>query len=264
MNAKIFYFSGTGNSLFISKEISRMIDDCVLVPIARTMNEKKVVINEETIGIIYPVYCQTIPGNVKKFVRKLEFKSNPYIFGVATNNGAPGRANEDLDRMLRKKGGRLDSGYTITMPGNSIIIADYTNPPDERNRRLAESKIRVKEVANSILNGTTGHIESDRSIKWLIKGKITSLAMHLYDVPGCFHTNSNCTGCGICAKICPQKNIRIDKTVKWGGECIGCLACFHWCPNRAVELDDYTKDKLRYHHPEIGISEMMTDPHDIL
>ena len=256
MKAKIFYFSGTGNSLFISKEISKTLNDCPIISIPKIKNEKEIIINEDIIGIIYPVYCQTIPENIKKFIEKLDFESNPYIFSIATNNGAPGRANDDLDRALKKIGQHLDLGYSIVMPGNSIIIADYTNSQEEREMRLERSKKSLIKISNSIQKKTTDYIESDKSIRWLIQGKITSLVMRIYNVPGRFWTNSKCTKCGICIKLCPEKNIRIDAVIKWGKSCISCLACFHWCPNKAVELDKYSKDRLRYHHPEIDIKEM--------
>jgi Pyruvate/2-oxoacid:ferredoxin oxidoreductase delta subunit len=158
--------------------------------------------------------------------------------------------------MLKLKGVKLNSGFTLTMPGNSIIINDYTNPEDEIKKRLETSKDALEEISRSIKNKITDHIESDRSLKWFLNGRMTSIAKMIYKVPKHFWTNSKCSKCGICMKLCPEKNILVDDDVKWGNNCLNCLACFHWCPNKAVELDKYSKDRKRYHHPEIDVKEM--------
>ena len=52
----------------------------------------------------------------------------------------------------------------------------------------------------------------------------------------------NCTGCGMCSDVCPDKAIRMTRTMAYPepvpGKCVGCLTCIDECPFDAIEVSE--------------------------
>ena len=87
MNTEIYYFSGTGNSLSVAKELQKRLTDSNLIPIIKLLNESKIQANGNIIGVVFPVHALTVPVAVRMFLRKLDLSSAEYIFIVATRMG---------------------------------------------------------------------------------------------------------------------------------------------------------------------------------
>ena len=78
---KIFYFTSTGNSLYVGKKIKEKIDiDLVSIP---KIKDEKVVVNEDMIGIIFPLHCFSIPEIVENFIKRLDIKKEIHIFSLS-------------------------------------------------------------------------------------------------------------------------------------------------------------------------------------
>jgi len=54
-----------------------------------------------------------------------------------------------------------------------------------------------------------------------------------------FFASDQCTGCGLCARSCPKKAIKMIGRKKprpyWKFTCESCMRCMGYCPNRAIE-----------------------------
>jgi flavodoxin len=80
---KLYYFSGTGNSLAVAKKLAQALGDTEIFSIAEVIN-KKFDFAAERIGIIFPVYIWGLPLIVSRFAEKIQLPANVYLFGVAT------------------------------------------------------------------------------------------------------------------------------------------------------------------------------------
>lgn len=77
----IFYFSATGNSLYVSRQLAG--DNGVLLSIPQEIHNENPVYEAEEIGIVCPVYCFLPPAIVQDFIARSTFKAD-YFFTIGT------------------------------------------------------------------------------------------------------------------------------------------------------------------------------------
>ena len=149
MSTEVYYFSGTGNSFHVAKELKKRIPGTNLIPIASLLNKEVIKTNGETIGIVFPIHLAMAPAPVMEFLKKLDLKSSEYIFAIATRAGSQHRAFIDLDKILKKKGKRLDSFFTLNMASNDPKFEDWHQATEEE---IADLESVVQNNLDSIKN----------------------------------------------------------------------------------------------------------------
>jgi flavodoxin len=125
----IYYFSGTGNSYAVARDISETLDG-EMIPIAKLEASDDIRVSENILGLVFPDYHSSLPNIVRRFVNKLEDIQETYVFGVCTYGGAgPGLTMMCLKEANESREGELAAGFAVRMPYNYIIPSfNFGNP----------------------------------------------------------------------------------------------------------------------------------------
>lgn len=259
----IFYFSGTGNSLQIAKEIASFNQTSIfsITSAIRSFvsNYEYELEDDEVIGFVYPVYAWAPPKQVMDFIDKLKFKNynNNYIFTVATCGENIGNTIEVIKKALSKKNLTLSSGFSVIMPNNYIILGNVDSKEVETTK-LNEAEKTLCTINNTIAHRTCGLFEINKGPLPIV---MTSIINPIFNKNAAntkrFFANDNCNRCGLCEKVCNSSTITLKEKPIWGDDCTQCLACIHLCPTKAIQYGKGTEKKGRYLHPKITVSEMI-------
>lgn len=256
MGIKIFYFSATGNSLQIARNLAEELEDCVIQAMAAYIPDKPVGGLGECIGFIFPVYFNGLPRLVKGFVEKLDIPADTYCFAIANSGGTRSNSLGMIDDILIPKGVRLSFADEIIMPGNYII--SHNIPHSAKVEMLtADASIRTKRIAKAIFNRELQPVEQKAKL-WSKAINHTFLYKNIHKLDDKFAATDKCTGCGLCVKVCPVNNIKIENQRPcWQHACEQCLACIHWCPREAIEYGRNTIGRTRYHNPNVKVEDII-------
>jgi ferredoxin/flavodoxin len=253
----LFLFSGTGNSLNVAIRIQENIENCEILSVPKVFEEKKFNYEVSKIGFVFPVYFTDAPNIVKEFLKNIKISGNPYIFAIATCGGEVGKTFRTVNKLLDKQNRKLHSEFSLVLPSNFIILTDKTNTPEEIDRILKDSEVRINEIIEKITNS---EIEKFIPTKVSFSNKFTNrmgklFLFRIFSDRGFKVDDEKCIRCGTCVSVCPMNNIKIvNDKVTWNHNCEICLACIHWCPQNAIQHFK-TQGIPRYHHPDITLKQ---------
>lgn len=256
MKTKIYWFSGTGNSLAVAKKLAKHLPYTELIPIAEAVHRPPEA--AEQIGIVCPVYAFGPPALVERFVRKLKAAPGTVVFAVFTCAATAGGSALFLRRMLNKRGLDLSAFWIVKMPENYPPLGGPPRP-ESRQKTLTAAEQKIGQILAQLQEG--GVRKSDRAgLFWRIASHVIYPAFRwqeMHKADRFFRADSKCNGCGICADVCPVKNIELSEgRPKWNGRCEQCFACFHWCPQQAVQYGCSSRLR-RYHHPAVSLNDLL-------
>jgi flavodoxin len=142
----IFYFSGTGNSLVVARDVARGTK-ARLTPIASVINRGQITVEAGAFGIVFPVYYETyggVPLIIYRFVSKLKGIGSKYIFAICTYGSGSIVTLRRLGKAIRSVGGRLAAGFTVSMPEN--VASSRYNYPELQRRMFSTWKQTSMEI----------------------------------------------------------------------------------------------------------------------
>ena len=83
MKTVIYYFSATGNSLVVAKDLAKGLDNVELIPISKVLKMPDATAFDR-VGLVYPVYMFGLPLIVADFLKTIKINPGTYIFSVIT------------------------------------------------------------------------------------------------------------------------------------------------------------------------------------
>ena len=245
----VLYFSATGNTEFLAKELAARLNDQCVNLLSRIKSQNYEPLHSDKPFIICaPVYVCEMPRFLSKYLKKQTFSGSKEVYCIFNSGGYCGISGVLAKSLFKKKHMTYRGHAEFTMPRNYVVSDAYPMlEKAEVEERLLKAYRQLDQVSEDILAGkklTARHIYFFESLitvpfnpVWC-KYKLTAKD---------FYVKDSCIGCKKCEKLCPLNNITIvDKKPVWSNQCTHCMACISNCPVKAIEYGNITQNKEPY------------------
>lgn len=244
----IFYFTGTGNSLYVAKKIGGN-----LISISQANRQKNQLYQDDTIGFVCPTYAVGIPRIVEEFVRSNRFQAD-YSFAVMTCGGMLGSSLMHFEKLTKPQ------GLTLNYTNQVVMIDNYGLQRMDKQRKAflpQKENAAIEKIAEDIQQRRQYLRRSHLMMVGFTKLMNATSGLCYDDADKHFSIQADrCIQCGLCQKICPAGNITLDPTPVFSHKCEGCYACIHSCPQKALSPNRHPVTT-QYRHPGINLAELL-------
>ena len=245
----ILYFSATGNTEFIAKELAKRLDDeCINLLDRVKTNDHTPLHSERPYIICAPVYVCEMPLFMSKYLKKQTFTGSKDVYFIFTSGGYTGISGVLAKSIFQKKGMNYHGHAEFKMPRNYVANDHYPmQPKEEVETRIKDAYYQLGSVVSAIRSG--GKLTARHVYLWevLVTVPFTPVWCKYKLTAKDFYIKDSCIGCGKCAKLCPLNNIKlVDKKPVWSDQCTHCMACIGNCPVGAIEYGTITQNKEPY------------------
>jgi len=242
MNCLLLYYTGTFNTRFLTGKLKARLESLGWVVTSYEIdplnNERLDLSQYDIVGLGYPIYGYCAPYAFLRFIRAQKFPRGMRIF-IYKNSGETEHANDASSkyvvRKLRRDGARTENEYHFIMPYNIHFRFDDRLVKEMLTMDSRLMDILVHEISNRIPNKQRYKlwprlVSAVVSRPQYIGGNVNSF---LYRVD-----KEKCTGCDLCIKRCPTRNIYRDDSgeIHFHHRCLMCMRCSLYCPKDAIHI----------------------------
>ena len=254
----VFYFTATGNSLFIAKQFS---DEPLSIP--QELKKGKQTYEADEIGFVFPDYTASAPMIVREFLQKNSFKAT-YMFTIVTYGAHHVEVCAWWDRFAKEHGVTFQYIRPILMVDNFLPTFDM-NEQMKMDKHVDESlAVLLEEVGarkQFIEPSDLGFFANNpEMLEQRRNSRFSNTADQLFELRA-----DRCVECMTCERVCPHKNFSLTgEGVRFGGRCEFCLACVHNCPQKALTLKSGNPGRpgernpeARYRNPNVSLMDII-------
>lgn len=203
------------------------------------------------------IYYFTGTGNS---LRAAQVKVNPeaYFFAVSLPALINGVCQDTLAKLLQKKHCKLSYGEKVYSVAN--YVAMYPPFPDPV-RRVPKTEEKLAQIAQEVgRKQIRQYPQANEVTKWLSARIEQKFIRNCPSNDTYFSVWNDCISCGLCAKVCPCHNIRMENgRPVFLHQCSQCMACISFCPQQAINFPKFTRKRKKYHNPHITAENVSSD-----
>ncbi len=259
----VFYFTATGNSLYIARQLASEGNEPLSIP--QLLKNRQLEFEADEIGIVYPIYGHMPPNMVKEFLQTAKLKAN-YLFCVPTFGARKCSAVEIWDNLAKTCGYKFDYICTLMMVDNWLHAFDM-NEQMKMDKHIPEQLTKIQEdiAAHRQWHEPTTQEERDMHAGFMQFSGLNERDAFLMSASERFLIEGNCIECGICIQVCPRGNYKLtSRGITANGQCDYCLACIHACPQKAIQfrpsenplLGPERNPKARYRNEHVSLMDI--------
>lgn len=238
MIGNIIYFSGTGNTEYVSElfkeEFRKNKIDTKLTDIVK---RRFISDHYDFLVLGAPVYADFYPRYFINWVKdKIPPGRGRRVIIFTTIGAKSSSALNELVGIMTLKEYKVDIAVEIEMPNNYYLSNIFGRPTQEdieikknkalkRVREIVDIYIKDEKLVDkaaytrAIIAKPVHNIFTEYSNKWAKKNLKADMKI--------------CTKCKKCENDCPTGNISVNEEVEFREECIYCLKCVNTCPVNA-------------------------------
>ena len=261
----VLYFSATGNTEFIARQLAKRLDDtCVNLLQRIKTQDHSPLHSEKPFVICAPVYVCEMPRFMSKYLKKQVFSGSKNVYFIFTSGGYCGISGVLAKALFKKKKMTYHGHAEFTMPRNYVVNDSYPMlGREEIEARISASCQQLDGVAQTIRSGGTLQARQAHLFESIITVPFNPVWCKFMLRAKDFYTTDHCIGCGKCAALCPLNNIKLaGKKPVWGNQCTHCMACIGNCPTRAIEYGTITQSKEPYRFDKYRYAAEQLTSHD--
>ena len=235
----LVYYTGTYNTRFLTDRIKERFEkmNYAVDRVEITSSTPAVRVEDyDYVGFGYPIYGFNAPRPFWQYFKKLRIPRGQKFFiykdsgeTLAVNNAS----SRKLLRRMNRVGATFCGEYHFVMPYNIHFAFD-----EKFIRQIVQEDKKLLDILfYNLSHGVAPVVKSN------IFYDIAAFFVGIQAIGGAINSffykvdSDKCNRCGLCAKNCPNGNVRFTKKgVKFSHACDMCMRCSFLCPQKAIKI----------------------------